>query len=74
MLLFHLQGSRARALYKAGLRSPLAIAEASIPEIVKALFESASWASDGNIVIVLSEVFVLVEDGFILLTFTSWKY
>ncbi|KAF1858617.1 hypothetical protein Lal_00044650 [Lupinus albus] len=40
------KGSRARALYKAGLRTPLAIAEASIPEIVKALFESSSWATD----------------------------
>ncbi|KAL6006246.1 hypothetical protein ACLOJK_040292 [Asimina triloba] len=41
----YVKGSRARALYKAGLRSPLAIAEASISEIVKALFESSSWAS-----------------------------
>lgn len=40
------KGSRARALYKAGLRTPLAIAEASIPEIVKALFESSSWAGE----------------------------
>ncbi|KAM0973689.1 hypothetical protein ACFX2C_016979 [Malus domestica] len=39
----YIKGSRARALYKAGLRTPLAIAEASIPEIVKALFESSSW-------------------------------
>ncbi|XP_062018737.1 helicase and polymerase-containing protein TEBICHI isoform X1 [Rosa rugosa] len=39
------KGSRARALYKAGLRTPLAIAETSIPEIVKALFESSSWAA-----------------------------
>ncbi|KAI9097672.1 hypothetical protein K1719_025443 [Acacia pycnantha] len=44
----YVKGSRARALYKAGLRTTLAIAEASIPEIVKALFESASWASDGS--------------------------
>ncbi|WJX16443.1 DNA-directed DNA polymerase [Trifolium repens] len=42
------KGSRARALYKAGLRTPLAIAEASIPEIVKALFESSSWATEGS--------------------------
>uniref|UniRef100_A0A516IJI0 Helicase and polymerase-containing protein TEBICHI n=1 Tax=Turnera subulata TaxID=218843 RepID=A0A516IJI0_9ROSI len=41
----YIKGSRARALYKAGLRTPLAIAEASIPEIVKALFESSSWAA-----------------------------
>ncbi|KAM1247252.1 hypothetical protein TB2_043362 [Malus domestica] len=39
----YVKGSRARALYKAGLRTSLAIAEASIPEIVKALFESSSW-------------------------------
>ncbi|CAJ1972305.1 unnamed protein product [Sphenostylis stenocarpa] len=42
------QGSRARSLYKAGLRTPLAIAEASIPEIVKALFESSSWGTEGS--------------------------
>ncbi|XP_057957397.1 helicase and polymerase-containing protein TEBICHI isoform X2 [Malania oleifera] len=41
----YVKGSRARALYKAGLRTPLAIAEAAIPEIVKALFESSSWAA-----------------------------
>ncbi|CAK7353378.1 unnamed protein product [Dovyalis caffra] len=39
----YVKGSRARALYKAGLRTPQAIAEASIPEIGKALFESSSW-------------------------------
>ncbi|XP_059592184.1 helicase and polymerase-containing protein TEBICHI isoform X2 [Vitis vinifera] len=44
----YVKGSRARALYKAGLRTPLAIAEASIPEIVKALFEFSSWAAEGN--------------------------
>ncbi|XP_020246250.1 helicase and polymerase-containing protein TEBICHI isoform X2 [Asparagus officinalis] len=37
----HVKGSRARALYKAGLRTPLSIAEASIPEIANALFESS---------------------------------
>lgn len=47
-----LQGSRARALYKAGLRTPLAIAEASIAEIVKALFESSSWAAEGEFCII----------------------
>ncbi|GKC96038.1 hypothetical protein Tco_1161480 [Tanacetum coccineum] len=36
-------GSRARALYKAGLRTPQAIAEAFIPEIAKTIFESALW-------------------------------
>ncbi|GLU01406.1 hypothetical protein SLE2022_187150 [Rubroshorea leprosula] len=41
----YVKGSRARALYKAGLRTPLAIAEASIAEIVKALYESSSWAA-----------------------------
>ncbi|XP_022996478.1 helicase and polymerase-containing protein TEBICHI isoform X2 [Cucurbita maxima] len=40
------KGSRARAFYKAGLRTPLAIAEASDAEIVKALFESASWTAE----------------------------
>ncbi|XP_024930711.1 helicase and polymerase-containing protein TEBICHI isoform X3 [Ziziphus jujuba] len=44
----YVKGSRARALYKAGLRTPLAIAEASIPEILKALFESSSWAAQGQ--------------------------
>ncbi|XP_050213511.1 helicase and polymerase-containing protein TEBICHI isoform X2 [Mercurialis annua] len=39
----YVKGSRARALYKAGLRTPLAIAEASLSEIVKAIFESSSW-------------------------------
>ncbi|GER38071.1 DNA polymerase I family protein [Striga asiatica] len=39
----YIKASRARALYKAGLRTPQAIAEASVPEIVKALFESSSW-------------------------------
>ncbi|KAK1550568.1 hypothetical protein Q3G72_021166 [Acer saccharum] len=42
----YVKGSRARALYKAGLRTPLAIAEASVPEIVKALFESSSWTTE----------------------------
>ncbi|XP_058001762.1 helicase and polymerase-containing protein TEBICHI isoform X2 [Hevea brasiliensis] len=41
----YVKGSRARSLYKAGLRTPLAIAEASVSEIVKALFESTSWAA-----------------------------
>ncbi|KAF5207303.1 Dna polymerase i [Thalictrum thalictroides] len=45
----YVKGSRARSLYKAGLRTPLAIAEASIPEIAKALFESlSSWAEEGS--------------------------
>ncbi|XP_042498308.1 helicase and polymerase-containing protein TEBICHI isoform X2 [Macadamia integrifolia] len=42
------KGSRARALYKAGLRTPQAIAEASLPEIAKALFESSTWAAKGS--------------------------
>ncbi|KAM7459401.1 hypothetical protein LguiA_036395 [Lonicera macranthoides] len=41
----YVKGSRARALYKAGLRTIQAIAEASVPEIVKAIFESSSWAA-----------------------------
>ncbi|CAN6911688.1 unnamed protein product [Brassica oleracea] len=44
----YIKGSRARALYKAGLRTSQAIAEASIPEIVKALFESSAWATEGT--------------------------
>nr|GEU98392.1 peroxisomal membrane protein 13 [Tanacetum cinerariifolium] len=36
-------GSRARELYKAGLHTPQAIVETSIPEIAKTIFESASW-------------------------------
>ncbi|CAH8326512.1 unnamed protein product [Eruca vesicaria subsp. sativa] len=44
----YIKGSRARALYKAGLRTCQAIAEASIPEIVKALFESLAWAEEGT--------------------------
>ncbi|EEF45923.1 DNA polymerase theta, putative [Ricinus communis] len=45
----YVKGSRARALYKAGLRTPLAIAEASVSEIVKAIFESSSWtAQEGS--------------------------
>ncbi|XP_039165720.1 helicase and polymerase-containing protein TEBICHI [Eucalyptus grandis] len=42
----YVKGSRARVLYKAGLRTPLAIAEASTSEIVKALFEYSSWAAE----------------------------
>ncbi|MCE3217082.1 hypothetical protein HAX54_010288 [Datura stramonium] len=38
------KGSRARALYKAGFRTP----EASVPEIVRVLFESSSWADQGS--------------------------
>ncbi|XP_050938206.1 helicase and polymerase-containing protein TEBICHI isoform X2 [Cucumis melo] len=45
----YVKGSRARALYKAGLRTPLAIAEASDAELVKALFESASWTTEESI-------------------------
>ncbi|GAV78351.1 DEAD domain-containing protein/Helicase_C domain-containing protein/DNA_pol_A domain-containing protein, partial [Cephalotus follicularis] len=45
----YVKGSRARALYKAGLRTPLAIAEASTEEIVKALFESSSWATEESL-------------------------
>lgn len=48
-VIYFFQGSRARALYKAGLRTPLAIAEASDAEIVKALFESASWTAEGEV-------------------------
>ncbi|CAN6470815.1 unnamed protein product [Victoria cruziana] len=44
----YVKGSRARSLYKAGLRTPLAVAEASIAEIVKALFEAFSWTEQGT--------------------------
>ncbi|XP_039143908.1 LOW QUALITY PROTEIN: helicase and polymerase-containing protein TEBICHI-like [Dioscorea cayenensis subsp. rotundata] len=44
----YVKGSRARALYKAGLRTPLAIAEASVPDIVKALFEYSSWTEENS--------------------------
>ncbi|KAJ0962916.1 hypothetical protein J5N97_028038 [Dioscorea zingiberensis] len=44
----YVKGSRARALYKAGLRTPLAIAEASVPDIVKALFEFSSWTEENS--------------------------
>ncbi|CAN4127872.1 unnamed protein product [Withania somnifera] len=44
----YVKGSRARALYKAGFRTPEAIAEASVPDIVKVLFESSSWADQGS--------------------------
>ncbi|GJN13402.1 hypothetical protein PR202_gb00096 [Eleusine coracana subsp. coracana] len=42
------KGSRARALYKSGLRTPVAIAEASIPEIAKALFDSSTWCGQDD--------------------------
>ncbi|TVU51610.1 hypothetical protein EJB05_03050 [Eragrostis curvula] len=42
------KGSRARALYKSGLRTPVAIAEASIPEIARALFDSSSWSGQDD--------------------------
>ncbi|XP_031490151.1 helicase and polymerase-containing protein TEBICHI isoform X4 [Nymphaea colorata] len=44
----YVKGSRARSLYKAGLRTPLAVAEASIMEIIKALFEAVSWNAQGS--------------------------
>lgn len=44
----YVKGSRARALYKAGLRTPEAIAEASVPEMIKVLFESSSWADQDS--------------------------
>nr|XP_043612753.1 helicase and polymerase-containing protein TEBICHI [Erigeron canadensis] len=44
----YVKGARARALYKAGLRTPQAIAEASTPEIAKAIYESTSWDAQEN--------------------------
>jgi hypothetical protein len=45
---FVAQAARARALFKAGLRSVQAIAEATLPEIVKALYGNISWAGPGT--------------------------
>ncbi|KAL2622687.1 hypothetical protein R1flu_002892 [Riccia fluitans] len=39
------KGSRARGLYKAGLRTIQAVAEATMPELVKALSDSIPWAA-----------------------------
>lgn len=50
------QGSRARALYKAGFRTPEAIAEASVPDIVKVLFESSSWVDQGERMIIWDHI------------------
>lgn len=47
-------------MYKAGLRTSQAIAEASVPEIVKALFESSAWAAEGKSVFVDSLIDVFV--------------
>ncbi|KAI7750050.1 hypothetical protein M8C21_005019, partial [Ambrosia artemisiifolia] len=44
----YVKGARARALYKAGFRTPQAIAEASVLEIAKAIFESSSWDAQEN--------------------------
>ncbi|KAI3822055.1 hypothetical protein L1987_09636 [Smallanthus sonchifolius] len=44
----YIKGARARALYKAGFRTPQAIAEASVREIAKAIFESSSWDAQEN--------------------------
>ncbi|CAN6540085.1 unnamed protein product [Malus baccata var. baccata] len=67
----YIKGSRARALYKAGLRTPLAIAEASIPEIVKALFESSSWNEQGDAykILILVHGFSVSYDKFLFLAF-----
>ncbi|BBN13748.1 DNA polymerase theta [Marchantia polymorpha subsp. ruderalis] len=39
------KGSRARGLYKAGLRTIQAVAEASMPELVKALIDATPWVA-----------------------------
>ena len=44
---FCMKASRARALFKAGLRTPQAVAEVTVSELAKALFESSSWGSQG---------------------------
>ncbi|TQD92506.1 hypothetical protein C1H46_021920 [Malus baccata] len=63
----YIKGSRARALYKAGLRTLLAIAEASIPEIVKALFEFSSWNEQGDAykILILVHGFSVSYDKFL---------
>ncbi|KAG0620039.1 hypothetical protein M758_4G184200 [Ceratodon purpureus] len=42
------KAARARSLFKSGLRSVHAIAEATLPEIVKALYGNISWAGPGD--------------------------
>lgn len=42
------KGSRARALYNSGLRTPVNIAEASVLQIAKALFESSTWSGQDD--------------------------
>ena len=43
-----MQAARARALFKAGLKSIQAVAEATIDELVNALFSSTSRKSQGE--------------------------
>ncbi|GJX17293.1 hypothetical protein Tco_0218125 [Tanacetum coccineum] len=56
-------GSRARALYKAGLRTPQAIVEAFIPEIAKTVFESASWDAQGKAYLNLLSSSLEIKNG-----------
>lgn len=47
-------------MYKSGLRTPVAIAEASIPEIAKALFESSGWSGQGTLSSIRGLIFSLL--------------
>lgn len=47
-------------MYKSGLRTPVAIAEASIPEIAKALFESSAWSGQGTLSSIHGLIFSLL--------------
>ncbi|KAH9571445.1 hypothetical protein CY35_02G094300 [Sphagnum magellanicum] len=42
------KAARARALFKAGLRSVQAVAEATLPEVFKALYDGSNWPAQGG--------------------------
>ncbi|CAK9217649.1 unnamed protein product [Sphagnum jensenii] len=42
------KAARARALFKAGLRSVQAVAEATLPELFKALYDGSNWPGQGG--------------------------
>ncbi|CAM6130031.1 unnamed protein product [Calypogeia fissa] len=42
------KGARARALYKSGFRTVQAVAEATVPELSKALSEASAWAAQDD--------------------------
>ena len=47
-------------MYKYGLCTPVAIAEASIPEIAKALCESSGWSGQGTLSSIHGLIFSLL--------------